>query len=101
MLWSHSSVVHKMISSSMTIRLKRRTFNEKMMFIFSSIFPADVNISERQTQAFANAIRVNGTNLLQHGRSLFLWKNVTSSILVNFIRIDFLIELNDFLFSLV
>lgn len=48
-----------------------------------SIFPPDVNVSERQTQAIANAIRIHGTNLLKQARSLFLWKNLTNSILVN------------------
>jgi hypothetical protein len=49
--------------------------------IFDSIFPPDVNISERQAQALANAIRANGTSLLKHARSLFLWNNLTNSIL--------------------
>ncbi len=59
------------------------------MRIFSSIFPPDVNISERQAQALANAIRANGTSLLKHARSLFLWNNLTNSILVIKIEIFF------------
>ena len=51
--------------------------------IFDSIFAADLNISERQAHALANAIRANGTTLLRQGRSLFLWNNLTNSILVN------------------
>jgi hypothetical protein len=49
---------------------------------FSSIFPPDMNISERQAQALATSIRVNGTNLLKFARNLFLWKNLTNSVLV-------------------
>jgi len=49
--------------------------------IFDSIFPPDVNISEKQAQALANSIRVNGTNLLKHARNLFLWNNLTNSFL--------------------
>lgn len=45
-----------------------------------------MNVSERQTQAIANAIRINGTSLLKQARSLFLWKNLTNSILVNSIE---------------
>lgn len=50
--------------------------------IFDSIFTADLNISERQAHALANAIRAHGTTLLRQGRSLFLWNNLTNSILV-------------------
>lgn len=49
--------------------------------LFDSIFTADLNISERQAHALANAIRANGTMLLRQGRSLFLWNNLTNSIL--------------------
>jgi len=49
--------------------------------IFDSIFPPDVNISEKQAQALANSIRVNGTNLLKQARNLFLWNNLTNSFL--------------------
>ena len=73
-----------MIYSSMSISSKKK-HNEENEFS-RSIFPPDVNVSERQTQAIANAIRIHGTNLLKQARSLFLWKNLTNSILVNFIR---------------
>lgn len=53
--------------------------------IFDSIFAADLNISERQAHALANAIRANGTTLLRQGRSLFLWNNLTNSILFGLI----------------
>ena len=49
---------------------------------FRLIFPPDVNISERQAQAIANTLRANGTALLKQARSLFLWNNLTNSILV-------------------
>jgi hypothetical protein len=61
-------------------------FEEIFEEIFSSIFPPDVNITERQAQALANAVRVNGTSLLKNARSLFLWHNLTNSVLVK--RID-------------
>jgi len=48
-----------------------------------------VNISERQAQALANAIRANGTSLLKTARSLFLWNNLTNSITVINIKILF------------
>ena len=54
----------------------------RFFLIFSSIFPPDVNISERQAQALANSIRANGTSLLKHARNLFLWNNLTNSTLV-------------------
>ncbi len=41
-----------------------------------------MNISERQAQALANAIRANGTNALKTARNLFLWNNLTNSIIV-------------------
>jgi len=53
--------------------------------IFDSIFPPDVNISERQAQALANSIRINGTNLLKNARNLFLWNNLPNSILFGFV----------------
>jgi len=49
--------------------------------IFDSIFSSDVNISERQAQALANYIRANGTSVLRQARSLFLWNNLTNSII--------------------
>ena len=47
------------------------------------MFPVDICISERQAQEWANHIRVNGTSILRHGRNLFLWNNLTNSLLVN------------------
>jgi hypothetical protein len=49
---------------------------------FSSIFTSDVHVSERQAQALANYIRANGTTILRQARSLFLWNNLTNSIIV-------------------
>lgn len=49
--------------------------------IFDSVFSSDVSISERQALALANYIRAHGTSLLRHGRSLFLWNNLTNSFL--------------------
>jgi len=57
--------------------------------IFDSIFPPDVNISERQAQALAHSFRVNGTSLLKHARNLFLWNNLTNSILFGLILFVF------------
>ncbi len=42
-----------------------------------------MNISERQAQVLANAIRANGTSLLKHARNLFLWQHLTNSVIVN------------------
>jgi len=49
--------------------------------IFDSIFPPDVHVSERQAQALANNIRVNGTTILKQARNLFLWNNLSHSVL--------------------
>jgi len=57
--------------------------------IFDSIFPPDVNISERQAQALAHSVHVNGTSLLKHARNIFLWKNLTNSILFGLILFVF------------
>jgi hypothetical protein len=57
--------------------------------IFDSIFPPDVNISERQAQALAHSIRINGTSLLKHARNIFLWKNLTNSILFGLVLFVF------------
>jgi len=49
--------------------------------IFDSLITSDVNISERQAQALANSIRANGTTILRQTRNLFLWNNLTNSII--------------------
>jgi len=72
--------------------------------IFDSIFPPDVNISERQAQALANAIRANGTSLLKTARSLFLWNNLTNSItfgLLLFVSFYLGLSMNALTFALV
>jgi len=72
--------------------------------IFDSIFPPDVNVSERQAQALANAIRANGTSLLKTARSLFLWNNLTSSILFGLVLFLFFyigLSMNALTFALV
>jgi hypothetical protein len=51
--------------------------------IFDSILTSDVQITERQAQALANYIRANGTSVLKQAQSLFLWNNLTNSIIVN------------------
>jgi len=72
--------------------------------IFESIFPPDVNVSERQAQALANYIRSNGTSLLKHGRNLFLWDNITNSTLFGLILFVFFyigLSMNALTFALV
>lgn len=49
--------------------------------IFDTMFTSDMHISDRQAQALASYIRTNGTSILRQGRSLFLWNNLTNSIL--------------------
>ncbi|UJR35194.1 hypothetical protein I4U23_027961 [Adineta vaga] len=56
---------------------------------FEAIFPSDMSISERHAQAMAHSIRINGTHALQHARDLFLWKNLTNSILFGLILFVF------------
>ena len=50
--------------------------------LFSSLFSSDVHVSERQAQALAHYIRVNGTTIVRQARNLFLWNNLTNSIIV-------------------
>jgi len=72
--------------------------------IFESIFPPDVNVSERQAQALANYIRSNGTSLLKHARNLFLWDNITNSTLFGLILFVFFyigLSMNALTFALV
>jgi len=72
--------------------------------IFESIFPPDVHISERQAQAFANYIRANGTSLLKHARNLFLWNNLTNSIIFGLVLFAFFyigLSMNALTFALV
>lgn len=72
--------------------------------IFESIFPADVNITEQQAQALANAIRANGTSLLKSARSLFLWKNLSNSILFGLVLFVFFyigLSMNALTFALI
>jgi hypothetical protein len=63
-----------------------------------------VNISERQAQALANSIRVHGTSLLKQARSLFLWNNLTNSILFGLVLFTFFyigLSMNALTFALV
>jgi len=53
--------------------------------IFESIFSSDLHISERQAQELANYIRANGTTLLRQARRIFLWNNLTNSIIFGLI----------------
>ncbi|CAF1124036.1 unnamed protein product [Adineta ricciae] len=56
---------------------------------FEAIFSPDVSISERRAQEIAHSIRINGTHLLQHARDLFLWKNLTNSVLFGLVLFVF------------
>jgi len=72
--------------------------------VFESIFPPDVNVSERQAQALANYIRSNGTSLLKHARNIFLWDNITNSTLFGLILFVFFyigLSMNALTFALV
>jgi ABC-type multidrug transport system fused ATPase/permease subunit len=72
--------------------------------IFDSIFTSDVHVSERQAQALANYIRANGTSVLRQARSLFLWNNLTNSILFGLILFVFFyvgLSMNALTFALV
>jgi hypothetical protein len=72
--------------------------------IFDTIFPPDMTISERQAQALANNIRTNGTHLLKQAHSLFLWNNLTNSIIFGLILFVFFyigLSMNALTFALV
>jgi len=57
--------------------------------IFDSIFSSDVHISEQQAKALANSIRANGTTILRQARCLFLWNNLTNSIIFGLVLFVF------------
>jgi len=72
--------------------------------IFDSLFTSDVHISEKQAQEMANFIRANGTGLLKQGRSLFLWNNLTNSIIFGLILFVFFyigLSMNALTFALI
>ncbi|CAF2393504.1 unnamed protein product [Rotaria sp. Silwood2] len=72
--------------------------------IFDLMFPSDMSISEQQANDLAHSIRVNGTSLLKHGRNLFLWKNLTNSILFGLILFVFFyigLSMNALTFALI
>jgi len=72
--------------------------------IFDSIFSSDVHISERQAQALANYIRANGTTILRQARCLFLWNNLTNSIIFGLVLFVFFyvgLSMNALTFALV
>jgi len=72
--------------------------------IFDSMFPPDVNISERQAQSLANYIRVNGTTILKQARNLFLWNNLTNSVIFGLVLFVFFyigLSMNALTFALV
>jgi len=72
--------------------------------IFDSIFTTDVHISERQAQALANYIRANGTSVLRQARSLFLWNNLTNSVIFGLVLFVFFyigLSMNALTFALV
>jgi ABC-type multidrug transport system fused ATPase/permease subunit len=72
--------------------------------IFDSLFSSDVHISERQANALANYIRANGTSILRQARSIFLWNNLTNSIifgLILFILFYLGLSMNTLTFALV
>jgi len=72
--------------------------------LFDSIFPPDVNVSERQAQQLANYIRVNGTTILKQTRNLFLWNNMTQSVIFGLVLFAFFyigLSMNALTFALV
>jgi hypothetical protein len=72
--------------------------------IVDSIFTSDVHVSERQAQALANYIRANGTTILRQARSLFLWNNLTNSIIFGLVLFVFFyvgLSMNALTFALV
>jgi hypothetical protein len=72
--------------------------------IFDSIFSSDIHISERQAQALANSIRANGTTVLRQARSLFLWNNLTNSIIFGLVLFVFFyigLSMNALTFALI
>jgi ABC-type multidrug transport system fused ATPase/permease subunit len=72
--------------------------------IFDSIFSSDIHISERQAQALANSIRANGTTVLRQARTLFLWNNLTNSIIFGLVLFVFFyigLSMNALTFALV
>ncbi|CAF0830626.1 unnamed protein product [Rotaria sp. Silwood1] len=72
--------------------------------IFDSSFSSDMHISDKQAQALANYIRTNGTSVLRQARSLFLWNNLTNSIIFGLMLFVFFyigLSMNALTFALV
>jgi len=72
--------------------------------LFDTLFASDVHISERQAHALANYIRANGTTVLRQARSLFLWNNLTNSIIFGLVLFVFFyigLSMNALTFGLV
>lgn len=82
------------------LRLNFISWSFQNLLHSSSLLSSDIHVSEKQAQALANYIRANGTTILRQGRNLFLWNNLTQSILVNFLKIVFLVKWFVFLLRL-
>lgn len=72
--------------------------------ILENFFSADIHISDQQAHAMANYIRINGTSVLRQTRNLFLWDNLTNSIIFGFVLFMFFyigLSMNTLTFALV
>ncbi|CAF3319179.1 unnamed protein product [Rotaria socialis] len=72
--------------------------------VFDSMFSPNIHISDRQAQAFADYVCQNGTSVLRQARSLFLWNNLTNSIIFGLLLFIFFyigLSMNALTFALV
>jgi len=57
--------------------------------MFDSLVPPDMNVSYQQSQDIADSICQNSTKALKTARNLFLWKNLTHSVIFGFALFSF------------
>ncbi|CAF1969444.1 unnamed protein product [Rotaria magnacalcarata] len=72
--------------------------------IFDSMFSPNIHISDRQAKALADYVCQNGTSVLRQARSLFLWNNLTNSIIFGLVLFIFFyigLSMNALTFTLV
>jgi len=57
--------------------------------LFGTLVPMDVSVSQDTAQAVSNFVQKNGTKTLKMARHLFLWENLTESIIFGFVLFVF------------
>ncbi|CAF1231484.1 unnamed protein product, partial [Didymodactylos carnosus] len=69
--------LHKLYNYVMSTFLGRDTED-----LFGSLVPLDVSVSQDTARAISDFVHKNGTKTLKMARHLFLWENLTDSVIV-------------------